>query len=439
MSIRKFINESKEKKISAMSEEEIKKALRTEKLDEYTVNAMAKRLGVDLTAIPDNIECHPKILEGTTPKQNLLRMLSGDFVEGDTIKDKNNHTSHTYCEQTSMKLYFCRDLEPKGFETSIDFDTMDKDKQYKINIPQKIFGLPIIAVSTSNNEDRNTEKKFELDVKAEKIDARLLLIDSGITNIPDFNSLQLKNHSHPVDIVPADADYIYSLMKNCRNIEIQTVIDYVTKASKQNGNMNQDLATQYLNKYFGINKFAKDLTSDDIGKMNNIMQTINQQPKEEKVMDAIKYMCHISTKKHPDIYQSEVIRTIDKLGIHNAKDAIALYLSSISQDQAQVFSTTIHGQGITQSPAYVISGNDGFAVIYNERTQELSIAGKEKDGSIILNEEYSECELTQISNEQKLELFTKLQCQFNSIANDIFEKDATEVPITSADEKYMEK
>ena len=52
---RNFINEAKEKKVSVMSEEDIKKMLRTERVDSYTVDLMAKRLGVDLKDIPKQI------------------------------------------------------------------------------------------------------------------------------------------------------------------------------------------------------------------------------------------------------------------------------------------------------------------------------------------------------------------------------------------------
>ena len=57
--LEKFVNNSKEKRVNEMTQEEMLKALSKRKLDDFVVDLIAQRLGIDPTVQPEGFQYIP--------------------------------------------------------------------------------------------------------------------------------------------------------------------------------------------------------------------------------------------------------------------------------------------------------------------------------------------------------------------------------------------
>lgn len=436
--IRNFINEQKDKKISSMSKEEMLNALKTEKLDEYTVDAIAKSLNIEITNTIDGQKLSPhNSIEGSLDKQHLVRMLAGELVTGDKVIDNDNRMVYNY----HTKLF--GSFMP-GFEGQC-YVTCEKDQsEIKITVPAKIMEQPVVALSDPFHSLQIPSGKIELDIQARGIIINQALLSSNIKNIPDFDLIRpLRTDSIRGIPETTSPSYLYNMLRWCKNITPETRIDFITK-NYGNYGINGNFATYMAKQEFGIDTKAY-LTQEDVDKLNKMVKDA----KEATLQQKLTYCAQLSYSARPRVstdfghktrvyFKSEISEKF-KINERNIPEA---YLATLNEEQMNMSKTMVLQNGVMTS-LYLIRTNDNMAMIYNSKTNEVSKAGDIVDGDVKLLNVYSKYEFQEVPKEEYDEILEPLRKEYSQfrddIANDVLENDNLVVPVTSNEEKEIEE
>lgn len=436
--IRNFINEQKDKRISSMSKDEMIEALKTEKLDEYTIDAIAKGLNVDIENIPKNqiyIPCN--IVEDSLDKQHLVRMLAGELTTGDVIRDTDNHMEYHY--KTKIFGSFISGFEGKFYHLN---DTPNEElPEIKVTVPAKIMGEPVVSLSRGFKSTMGY--KIDLDIQAKGVIFNDALLSSGIRNIPDFDTIK-PIRTDGIRGIPErpSLKYMYNMLRWCDNIKPETRVDFIVK-NYGNPGLNGSFATYMAGYEFGMDEKAY-LTQEDVDKLNKMVKDV----KEATIQQKLTYCAQLYHSARPKVTTDFGHKTKvnfekefrEKFNIYDKESISDAYIATLDKEQMDISKTEVLQNGI-MTPLYLITTDDNIVVAYNPEKNVTSKAGNIIDGNVELSDAYSKYEFKDIPQEEYDDILKPLREEYvqfrDDIANDVLIYDATSVPTTSFDEEEI--
>lgn len=446
-----FVNNSKEKRVNDMTKEEMLKALKEKKLDDYVVDLIAQRLGIDQTKQPEGFTYVPADYKNFSEKQNAVRILAGQFVFSDKIMDKRNHMEYMYEKNDGSGTY--------GFHGRANLDSLREsgNEEFDIRIPQEIHG---IRINSLVNAFYHTDQyRINADIQARDVSVNGMIKESGLTSIPDFSTMNANEIDTWYDSDPdvsewgyecdeVDARKLYEELRTMPNITPQEKLDFVVEHyGEEKDTANKRIAKEIAKEYFGIPTKESYLKKHDIDNAEKTISKLSDAvSKNDKIKDCERY---IIADGLTDLGKDILRRLQLQLDLKTPEDVHKAYIASLKPEEMDIRMMEIINKNREISKLYYIIpteenlyGNKQF-YLFDSRTGELKHEGVCKDVSetsmlIMMNGRPSSISgITPVDD--KMGVLNLVAENGDRVANDVLTNDNLHVPTSQIDDREMEE
>ena len=455
MGISSFINDVKEKRVNNLTNEEKIKWLGKKKLDEYTLDLIVKDLKLDVQNNPNGFEFIPSEYKRFSQKQNIARMLAGQFVYGDQIKDINNFMNYTYCENRATNEF--------GFEGTMDIKTVeDKNlKEVSITLPEKLFDTKIHSFEDAF---RNTSHiKIDLDIKTKEFSMNDMFDNAGIIHVPNFKEMDANiiytefcggpesDGSWYYDTTYVGEGEILNTVK-LPNIPLQEKVNFMVDHFNEHDD-NQDLSVHERNKilyrqraahslagkYFGLSEHQQFITSADLNKIQKVIDLY-----QSNYNTKITHLAQIASdaKKFEGEFEKNITEKImNELGIKtlSMSEILPKYLETKNVNDINIDSVDVVTKGNKESKLYRVITDDKIGIIYNPQKNEFDVAGRvESTSSIYVKDKYLYYDFESVPKNEYNNIINNIRLKNSELSNDILENENLSVPENNTEENEQE-
>jgi hypothetical protein len=446
-----FVNNSKEKRVNDMTKEEMLKALKEKKLDDYVVDLIAKRLGIDQTKQPEGFTYVPADYKNFSEKQNAVRILAGQFVSCDKIIDEKNYMEYLYEKNDGSGAY--------GFHGRANLDSLREsgNEEFDIRIPQEIHG---IRINSLVNAFYHTDQyKINADIQARDVSVNGMIKESGLTSIPDFSTMNANEIDTWYDSDPDTSDWgyecdevdarkLYAELRTMPNITPQEKLDFVIEHyGEEKDTANKRIAKEIAKEYFGIPTKESYLKKHDIDNAEKTISKLSDTiSKNDKIKDCERY---IIADGLTDLGKDILRRLQLQLDLKTPEDVHKAYITSLKPEEMDIRMMEVINKNRDVSKLYYIIpteenlyGDKQF-YLFDSRTGELKHEGKCRDVyetslSIMMNGHPSSISGI-VPVDDKMEIINMVSEKTSLLANDVLTNDNLIIPETQNDDREIEE
>ena len=446
-----FVNNSKEKRVNDMTKEEMLKALKEKKLDDYVVDLIAQRLEINQTKQPEGFTYIPADYKNFSEKQNAVRILAGQFVFFDKIMDKRNHMEYMYEKNEGSDVY--------GFHGIANLDSLRESgsKEFDICIPREIHG---VRINSLVNAFYHTDQyRINADIQARDVSVNGMIKESGLTSIPDFSTMNANEIDTWYDSDPdisewgyecdeVDARKLYEELRTMPNITPQEKLDFVVEHyGEEKDTANKRFAQEIAKEYFGISTKESYLKKHDIDNAEKTISKLSDAiSKDDKIKDCEKYLIADGLTD----LGKDILRLLQRqLDLKTPEDVHKAYITSLKPEEMDIRMMEIINKNREVSKLYYIIpteenlfGDKQF-YLFDSRTGELKHEGVCKDvseTSMLIMMNGTPSSINGIAPvDDKMEIINMISEKTSLLANDVLENDNLQVPETQNDDREIEE
>lgn len=445
-----FIKESKEKKISESSVEEIKEMLCKRKLDDFTLDLIANKLGIDQTqTMISGFEIVGYKSNNFSDKQNHLRILAGQFLIGDVLSDRMNYMQYTYMENRGSK--------ENGFAGKVNLEQMANSglTSFTIDIPEM---LNVARINSLEKAFEHTKDySITVNIQATNVLINGMFRDSGVINIPDFNRMKPemietwfsdtelfgKNAIYDV-CLSADVRELYNGLISIPEMNPETLMQFMIENRKKAGEYmlddsnNEKLAYMIAVKYFGMKAEQLNISAEQKSEIEHIVSLYKDTSSTKDVLSQLAQNITKEKRDLTDFDRHTTEQLLKRLNLQTKENVIAMYLASLSQNEFTLSSADIITSEGSAAQIYKFETKDGITAYYNPIKDVVECRDGNSYSAERLNNAYESFVFTEVSPEIKQQIMSEFSIKYSEVANDVLENDTTSVPTSSIEDKGKE-
>lgn len=450
--LEKFVNNSKEKRVNEMTQEEMLKALSKRKLDDFVVDLIAQRLGIDPTVQPEGFQYIPSDRSDMSEKQDMVRMLAGQFVYGDTIVDEKNYMKYTYERNEGSNSY--------GFHGKVDLKAMKESgkTEFDISVPAEVQGIRVNSLVEAFCDTK--QYKINADIQARNVSVNDMMKLSGLTTIPDFTTMNANEidtwySSDPdyddwgYECIEVKSRHFYEELSTMPNISPQAKLDFVIEHyAEENDTANKRFAVKMAKDYFGLlSENHPYLRKSDIDSIEELIKTTGDEvSKDVKIKECMRYQIAGGlTDLGKDIF-AELKRQLD---LKTPEDIYKAYITSLKPEEMEIRMMEVVNKNREISQMYYIVPNDKDSFSrrhfysFDAQTGELKHCGfcnRVDENSILTSKNRVPISIDKLTPvDDKMAVVNLIAENGDRVANDVLTNDNLHVPTSQIDDKEIEE
>ena len=450
-----FVKNAKERKIEEMSKEDIHELLRTKKLDDITLNAIAKKLQVGEPKLEKGFIFEPSDAVNFSALQNKIRVALGLFVRGDQVQDSKNFMVYEYEMNRGNDEYGFHGFANKHLLANKGITEAD------IVVPESIMGVKVNSLEDAFHNTK--DYKLNVDIQAKGVSINRMMASSGLTSIPNFAAMKaniIDTEFSASDADGPDGDVWYKLINigpnyictdiiQSEHISLQQKLDFVIQNYNSPHRPTKAIAQEIGERYFGIQQdqdFIAKSQLDAVDKKIAILEnSASDIEKTTFCAECVICGCKGEIDKH-------ILKELQKqLGIKDRDSIVSAYISTLNPDDLIIHKLNAVNANRETIPVYYITlpirtletDYKQPTYIFNPQTGDFTHEGKAaqiNDNRILLSTKSGPKAI------EDVELVTEKEAIINAIANkdslianDVLTNDTTTIPTTSFDDKEIEE